>query len=437
MKLYPVLIFASLILLTGCVRTGTDSPPTIIISGDTAGWIVPCGCASNQSGGLPRRATFIEEQRERGAVIVADVGGAPSGNTLYDRLKFEAILQGKAAMNIAAHNIGQAEAKLGIDELKRLQEKWNTPWISANTTDIEGNPFVEPAKLLIEGKRRILFIGILSQKFGTETIRVTPPRQAVLQVLQQYAGKYDHAVVLAYVSEDELWELTENLPEVDAVVGGPTGQPVSPTYPQGHVLMTSATKQGKFLVALTLPAGHEKTARIRGEIVELTERFADAPVQSANVRQFYTELKRRDLAPSDTPFIDRQPMMAESFAGTRACQNCHEDEYRVWRSSSHAGAWETLVQREAQYDPDCQRCHVTGYGLLGGFETVARSGDRVNVGCESCHGGSEAHCLTTSIKTPLARRAKDQCLRCHDRENSPHFDFDVYWKKMEHGIDLE
>ncbi|MCL2710336.1 MAG: hypothetical protein FWE95_05605 [Planctomycetaceae bacterium] len=425
-------------LLAGCTKTEPPLQLTIIISGDTAGWIVPCGCASNQSGGLPRRGTFVEERRKQGPVILADVGGAASGVTLYDKLKFEAIVRGEAAMDIAVHNIGQAEALLGIDVLNQLHERWGMPWISANTTDAAGNPFAEPARTVTTGNRNILFIGVLSQQYATEEVRITPPRQSVLKVLREQSSKYDYAIVLAYMPEDELWELTENLPEVDAVVGGPTGQPVPPTYPQGSVLMTSATKQGKFLAVLTLPPDSERMSRerISGTIVDLCERFADDPVQIENVRKFYAELRRRDLAPSDTPFA-RQPLTpSEVYAGSRACQDCHDDEYRVWRRTPHANAWESLVRREAQYDPDCQRCHVTGYGLSGGFGTVSASEERFNVGCESCHGGSAEHCRVTSILTSVGKRAHEQCLICHDRENSPLFDFESYWEKIRHASDL-
>src|ERR1700745_4371010 len=34
-----------------------DHPLVLVVSGDTAGWIVPCGCTSNQSGGLLRRGS--------------------------------------------------------------------------------------------------------------------------------------------------------------------------------------------------------------------------------------------------------------------------------------------------------------------------------------------------------------------------------------------
>ena len=36
-------------------------------------------------------------------------------------------------------------------------------------------------------------------------------------------------------------------------------------------------------------------------------------------------------------------------------------------------------------------------------------------------------------KTAFGREAKDQCLRCHDPENSPTFNQPAYWAKIKHG----
>jgi hypothetical protein len=35
------------------------------------------------------------------------------------------------------------------------------------------------------------------------------------------------------------------------------------------------------------------------------------------------------------------------------------------------------------------------------------------------------------VRTGFA--ARDQCARCHDRENSPTFAYGSYWKKIRHG----
>ena len=95
--------------------------------------------------------------------------------------------------------------------------------------------------------------------------------------------------------------------------------------------------------------------------------------------------------------------------------------------------WETLVAGETHVDPFCQTCHTTGYGMPSGFRSRARSADRVAVGCESCHGPSQAHVERPEKRTPFA--AREHCTHCHDHENSPHFEFAAYWKKIAHGAE--
>jgi hypothetical protein len=83
-----------------------------------------------------------------------------------------------------------------------------------------------------------------------------------------------------------------------------------------------------------------------------------------------------------------------------------------------------------EVDPACQACHTTGYALPGGFVSASHP-VQVNVGCENCHGPSQDHVEDPKIRTPY--HALDQCLRCHDDENSPGFDRAVSWPKVVHG----
>src|SRR4051812_45742211 len=91
------------------VRTTRVRPGALVISGDTAGWITPCGCTSNQSGGLLRRGTFVTDLRRQMETILVDVGGAPGGDSDYHKVKFEAVLRGELLMGLAAHNLGGPE----------------------------------------------------------------------------------------------------------------------------------------------------------------------------------------------------------------------------------------------------------------------------------------------------------------------------------------
>jgi len=327
-------------------------PLTVVVSGDTAGWIVPCGCTANQSGGLPRRASYLTEIAAQSDLIVADAGGAPGGKSLYDRLKFEAILQGELAMGLAAHNVGAAEAALGPDYLCDLVRRLHVPLVSTNVRLRDGQPLAEPLRVVQAGGRSVAILGVLSPKFAATGLQISPPREAVLQALQQAAGRYQAAIVLAYVPEEELQPLAEGLPEVDAVVGGPTGQPVAPRH-LGPTLALSATKQGKFLARLDAPVDAKQ--HWSGGIVELSERFADDPAQVANVAEFRKELGRRDIAAGDTSFASKLPMNAPpefALAGTASCRDCHKPEAKAWDKSRHARAWKSLVEHAAQTDPD-------------------------------------------------------------------------------------
>ena len=82
-------------------------------------------------------------------------------------------------------------------------------------------------------------------------------------------------------------------------------------------------------------------------------------------------------------------------------------------------------------DPYCQHCHTTGYGLPGGFQSIADGKLRQDVGCESCHGPAQSHVVQPRQKTMYD--ARDRCVACHDHENSPQFDRQKYWDQIAHG----
>ena len=162
--------------------------------------------------------------------------------------------------------------------------------------------------------------------------------------------------------------------------------------------------------------------------------FPDDPDQKQNLQKYYSELERRDFTAAQTgfsPSLPVNPPPGYRISGTESCLKCHSRDCRQWEQSSHAHAWETLRESRAHLDSDCQRCHTTGFGMPGGFVSARRSLSRVNVGCESCHGPSAAHVEDFKTKTPFP--AIDQCIHCHDRENSPDFNYAEYWDQIRHG----
>ena len=108
------------------------------------------------------------------------------------------------------------------------------------------------------------------------------------------------------------------------------------------------------------------------------------------------------------------------------------------------------------FDPECLSCHVTGWdpqeyiryrtGFLN--KEFAETEEQLSLHsrlagnqCENCHGPGSRHIeLIEAGEEDLAKKevavtleeAKSICYRCHDSDNSPEFDFDTYWPKIEH-----
>jgi hypothetical protein len=272
----------------------------------------------------------------------------------------------------------------------------------------------------------------LSPRYATQDIHVDDPCRALLATIAQAKGKYDALIVLAYMPEEELRSLATNVPEADAIVGGPTHQPMTPQQ-VGATLLTSATSKGKFMAQIEalLPL-----SQWSAKIVELDSHFADDPQQMRNVGQYHAELKQRDFSSQQSGLVaaDNSPAPAAyRIAGAASCVACHQKAYSLWALSRHAHAWQSLEAKGNQVDPFCQQCHTTGYGLPGGFVSVAQSATLRGVACENCHGPSQAHVQNSAVHTAFLPR--DQCLRCHDEENSPGFDAEAAWKIIQHSKD--
>jgi uncharacterized coiled-coil protein SlyX len=118
-----------------------------------------------------------------------------------------------------------------------------------------------------------------------------------------------------------------------------------------------------------------------------------------------------------------------------SCATCHAIAAEFWRRTPHAHAYQTLVEAKKQFSLDCIQCHVTGWQQPGGVcridRTAAggpglRSGGNVfgqgrrDVQCEMCHGPASLHAETPpgDIRLEVPEQI---CKRCHEAENSPHF----------------
>jgi hypothetical protein len=123
------------------------------------------------------------------------------------------------------------------------------------------------------------------------------------------------------------------------------------------------------------------------------------------------------------------PRGKAGYVGDEQCSDCHDEEMKFWKTTRHAGAWKTLVDRNQQFHYDCIGCHVTGWDQPGGTNMAKTEGMR-DVQCEVCHGPGSIHVAKGGEERPFAviRKPKDDlcATQCHTKEHSDTFELKAY-----------
>lgn len=119
------------------------------------------------------------------------------------------------------------------------------------------------------------------------------------------------------------------------------------------------------------------------------------------------------------------------YVGIEACSACHISARKVWDSTAHARAFETLVAQHKEYNLECVGCHVTGYEKPGG-STVTVNANLRDVQCEQCHGPGEAHAKNPGMKGLILRSPEpESCVSgCHHPPHVDGFDPVEAWKHI-------
>ncbi len=124
-----------------------------------------------------------------------------------------------------------------------------------------------------------------------------------------------------------------------------------------------------------------------------------------------------------------------TYIGSKKCKICHLKEHKTWSKTKHADNFKDLLESE-QKDPDCLKCHTTGYGKPGGFVSLEKTPKMISTGCESCHGPGSAH-AEVSKDAPdsgewdkkIGKVPQNACVACHN----PHVNQKDRVAKMRQG----
>jgi hypothetical protein len=120
------------------------------------------------------------------------------------------------------------------------------------------------------------------------------------------------------------------------------------------------------------------------------------------------------------PHVSAEKQKA-TYVGMEKCKECHPEHVESYYSWKYSKNFRVIQMRKKDHDPNCVRCHTTGYGKPGGFTTVEGTPWMVNKQCESCHGPASLH-----LKAPTKLEhqetlsiPKNVCTVCHSGHKHP------------------
>ncbi|MBN2291691.1 MAG: hypothetical protein JXM70_04660 [Pirellulales bacterium] len=455
----------------GSIFEGWKKPKlAILISGREDGYLEPCGCAGldRMKGGLSRRHTMIEQLLAKGwPLLRVDVGGLSKGYGVQAELKFQITVDAMKKMGYQAIGFSPNDLRLPVDSLVAVADnsdkKNPSPFVSANVGLLGFEAEITaPWRIVEVGGYKIGVTSVLDTEFQKDLvggdIEFVSPEEAIKRVLPKLKKHCSLMVLLAYANQKRTEELSQKFPEFCVVVSavGPATPPIKPTVVDDSLaVLIDVGEKGMDAVVLGLYEDRDKPYEYQR--VPLDSRFPASKDMKLMMKAYQEQLGKLGLAglaikPVSHPAHD----VNGEFVGSKACQNCHEPSYDVWKKSGHAKAWSTLLHADPprNNDPECISCHVIGwhptkhFPYKSGFLSEKLTPKMLDVGCESCHGPGETHVKAEMgndkalqlrmqkavriTKEEAKNNYEKGCHSCHDLDNSPDFNFESYWPKVEH-----
>jgi len=515
----------------------------LVVSGQSFGYLQPCGCSRPQFGGLERRFNFIQALKAKGwnvvGVDVGDISAAKGAKeiTAQSLKKYEYTMKAYKEMGYVAVGLGQNDFAQQIFELlgKYALQNPNVPpyMLSANIEGVErdkegkeikkiprGEQFgpvnpnakpnerdmIEACEVVADKNVPFAVIGLAAESVAGPVAELDKSiffgRQSVamkdaLAKVAKHAAKPEFKVLLYQGTVDEAKVVAKDFPEVQLIVcvSEDSEPPQFPVFANDKkTQIVTVGHKGRYVGTVGI-FKTEKGLDLRYQLVPMGEEYLtpDKPDAVKDhlllklLEDYAGDVKKEDYLAKATA---KRPVHAATlknpdakleFIGSESCRKCHAGEFKVWSDHPHSKAYEALEKKATRpglrnYDPECLACHTTGFDYDTGFKNKIATPSLINNGCENCHGPGSGHVanpknqalldsmmpwrLNKDDKLPskeymekmgkldplergkvevpatqqrLVNAISGMCMKCHDGDNDPKFDFYLYMPKLYHS----
>jgi hypothetical protein len=442
---------------------GQKPDAAIVLSGQSFGYLQPCGCSRPQFGGLERRAWFINTLREKGWPVVGfDLGDLYQPKSLVEaqaKLKYKVMMQGLRDMGYIAVGVGKTDIEAGLDNLlgEYTLQKEQPPFVLAGNLMGVSNgkpeprekrfpappgsarPMVGLAEVADVAGTPVGVVGVIGASLAAELEKLDPsitfPKNAAGQVnnqpvlrsalaaLQAHPLKPQLNVLLYQGTSEEAKALARDFPQFQVILCQ-ADDPEPPQFPahanDGKTLVVQVGHKGRYVGvvgAFKKPGGgfdlkYQLVPLGEGYITEGSEEAARKANPILPLFESYAEQVRdrkflQKVPKGPHPAQVQEPKLNLSYIGSERCQNCHAAEFTKWSDTKHSHAMEALEKVAKRpglryFDGECVQCHVVGLLYKTGYEDQKSTPQLAHVGCESCHGPGSGHAADPKAANLLA-----------------------------------
>jgi hypothetical protein len=402
------------------VLAGAASRPAeetwLVVSGDSKGFLSPCGCTKPMTGGIKRRVAAIRLLTVGKNAVVVEAGTSIGSRGRQQEIKLETLAECLSKVRAIMAVSPEDATPLGRGVMESAFRLSGNRMVTAS---LRGSSF---PPVMIEGGLAVSSVTPRADQLASALGETPVPLKDATEALIREAEAEGVApVVVLDGDRDAATQLAMQHPKLRVIIYRFAGDPPSTPLRVGPVTLISAGERGRFVVRV----------RISGETVDsysmikLGPEVQDDKDAKRLYKNYLLRVEGEDLL-GNVPRIKSDP-----FAGSRACRSCHAKTFTTWSKTRHAGALKTLEKDGHAKDPECVPCHVVGLDQLGGFVSRQKTPNLADVGCESCHGPGANH-SRDPYKFKLPKLGEKSCLKCHTTETSPNFDFKTYWAKIKH-----
>lgn len=297
-SVFIVTVISLISLISTCKEETKFSPVefSLIFTANVNGEVEPCGCKSGPSGGLARKADYINNLRSEGKqIIILDSGDLFfQKEYLHDSTRNEMaakaslIIDAFNEMNTIALNIGDDDFILGLDYLLSLRDRAKFSFISSNIYSADYDKLIFDEYVIWE--QNGFKVGIIGLSWDganyPESVVVQDPYISAIKVISKIRDKVDMIIALTHMPLKVEIAIADSLSEVDLFIGGHDGKSmIRPKLINDHGIY-KAGNEGENLGIIEL-----KLTDRRKEINEITAKLLNLKRVDVNLARLEENLR--------------------------------------------------------------------------------------------------------------------------------------------------